>query len=209
VKTANRILAVVVGLILAGLGICGILINTGHMPGTDRDVTIWTDAFTRRLHDWSGWVTAVGIVGGLIVAIIGLTLLRAELRWRGRPSVSELELAVPDAGGEPADGRGHGGHAYGREAASSVPTPMPGKTRVAGSTLRRALQADLQNNPTIKHAAVRITGDVHQPRIDLQIEVRRGTALPAVQSYVAEAFARFRETSQLELAAGKTTISVE
>lgn len=208
-RTANRILAVVVGLILAGLGICGILINTGHMPGTDRDVTIWTETFTSRLHDWGNWVTVVGIVGGLIVAIIGLTLLRAELRFHGRPSVTELDLAVPDPGGEVADGGAHGRHAYEPQATSSAPISVAGKTHVAGSTLRRALQADLQNNPTIKHAVVRMSGDVHKPRIDLQIEVRRGTALSAVQSYVTEALARFRETTELEPAAGATTISVE
>jgi hypothetical protein len=205
VRAANRILAVAVGLILIGLGVCGILINTGHMPGTDRDVTVWTETFTRQLHDWGNWVTAVGIVGGLIVATIGFSLLRAELRWQGRPSVAELDLAAADAGGEVADDSELGRHAEQREAAA----PVAGKTHVAGSTLRRALQTDLQNNPTIKHAAVRMTGDAHQPRIDLHIEIRRGTTVPAVQSYVAEALARFRETSQLELVAGETTISVE
>lgn len=205
-RRANRILAVVVGLILVGLGICGILINTGHMPGTDRDVTVWTDTFTSRLHDWGGWVTAVGIVAGLIVAIVGLILLRAELRWQGRPSVSDLDVAVPDASGEVADGRALGRHAdHGEEPASVT---VAGKTHVAGSTLRRALQADLQNNPKIKQATVRMTGDVHQPRIDLHIEVRPGTELPVVQSYVAEALDRFRETSQLEPVAGETVISI-
>jgi hypothetical protein len=192
VNTANRILAIAVGLILAGLGVCGILINTGHMPRADRDVTIWTDAMTRRMHDWGNAVTVVGIIGGLIVALVGFTLIRSELRWQGRTSVSELVFAGPGTGGE----------------ASAEPAAVVGKTRIAGSTLRRPLNSDLQNDPRIKDATVRLTGDVSHPRLDLQIEVRPGTELLAVQSYVTEALARFHETSQLEPIIGETVITV-
>src|SRR5689334_10243660 len=75
VNRANRIMWSVIGVVLMALGSGGALISLGHMPGTDRDVTLWTDAMSNRWHRWGVWAPAVTAAAGLVIAVAGFALI--------------------------------------------------------------------------------------------------------------------------------------
>ena len=129
------------------------------------------------------------IVAGVIIAAAGIALIRAEARRRGGKSMPDVTFAHTLA-----------------DASTPDAVPTPGHVQVSGRTLRHALQQDLQKDPRIKHAAVRLTGRTGQPRLHLDLAVSANADLPTVHEYVAGAVTRFRTTSQLQPTLAETTI---
>ena len=193
---ANRVMWSVIGLVLMALGVIGALISLGHLPHTDRDVTLWTDAMSNRWHTWGLWAPAVVAAAGLVIAVAGVALIAAELRPRTGRNVAGLVYPVPAASSEPGD------------VADAARTRVAGRIRVSGSTLRHALQRDLQSHPRIRHATVRMTGHADRPQLHLRLDLTRGSELTDVQSHVAEAVDRFRATSSLDPTVRETVINV-
>jgi len=191
VNRANRVLWSVIGVVLLAAGVIGALISLGYLPGTDRHVALWTDAMSNRWHTWGLWAPAIVAAAGLIIAVAGFALIAAELRPRTGRNVAGLVFPVPP--GSPSD--------PGDDA-------VTGRTRVSGSTLRHALQRDLQSHPRIKHATVRMTGHADRPQLHLRLDLTRGTELTDVQSHVAEAVDRFRATSSLDPTLRETVVNV-
>jgi hypothetical protein len=184
----------VIGLVLMALGVGGALVSLGYMPGTDRDVTLWTRAMSDRWHTWGIWAPVVVAGAGLVVAVGGFALIAAELRRRGGRNVAGMVFTEPDVARAP------GGDE--REPA------VAGKTSVSGSTLRHALQRDLQSDPRIAHATVRMTGRPGRPRLHLRLDLTRGSNLSDVQAHVAGAIARFRITSSLDPTVRETVVNL-
>jgi hypothetical protein len=183
--SANRVFWSLVAVLLIAAGVIGTLVSLGHLPGTDRHVTLMTDAMSARWHTWRYWAPIVVIAAALVVAIAGAMLIRGEIRrGRGRP-VGEVVFAddAPDIA-------------------------VNGRTRVDGTTLRDALERDLQNDPRVTHATVRMTGHPDQPQLHLRLAVKAGAELPEVHSHVDAAIARFRTTTKLDPRVRETVIKV-
>ncbi len=190
---ANRVLWTVIALILMAAGVIGILVNLGHFPGTDKDVPLLTDRINSQFRSWDGWAVGVTIAAGVVIAVLGIALIRAESRRRGGKSMPDLTFAHTLDELNPAD-------------AAAGAVPIRGSVQVSGRTLRHALQQDLQKDPRIKHAGVRLTGRPAQPRLHLDLAVTASADLPTVHEYVAGAVTRFRTTSQLQPTLAETTI---
>jgi hypothetical protein len=188
-RTGNRVLWILISLILMAAGVVGALISLGHLPGTDRHGMLVTGGDIARWRSWGGWAPAVLVAAGLIVAAVGIALIRVELRRRGGHSLTDVAFSHP------------------RDEQSTDAPPMRGRIQVSGSTLRSALQHDLQNDPRIKHASVRLTGQPLQPLLRLRLEVTPGADLPAIHNYVAAALNRFGTTSELRPLLTETTIT--
>lgn len=194
-RAANRILWIVIGLVLALGGIAVVMISAGWMPGTDRDVTLLTDQMRDRWREWNPWALAGVIVAGVIVALLGIILMRLELRRRGGRGLPDVVyvLNARDRQARQADG---------------YPPPGNGRTRVGANVLSAALKRDLQLDPYVRRASVRLTGSAGKPQLRLRLQVSPEADLSEVRLTVAEAVNRFRTTSNLAPTLRETVVRV-
>ncbi|WP_326558263.1 hypothetical protein [Micromonospora sp. NBC_01796] len=175
----NRVLWTVIGLLLTALGAAAAVANLGHLPGIDeRAPLIWT-AFRGVFRDISPWGPIVTIALGLILAYLGWTLLRRQLRPASDPAMDEYDLRAVTGDRAAADGSG------------------PGITVVQGSSLADGLERDLTRDPQIRRASVWLTGDPPSPEVRIKLYVSPQAPLSALREYVQAAVDRFAATSGL------------
>lgn len=165
----NRLLWTVVGLVLLLGGIALALASRGQL-GADRSSPLISTATRQRWNAWHSWIPWVAIAVALIVALLGLLLLRAELHGRGG-------RALPDRVFEP------------------TPDGSRGETVVSSSALSQALSADLQNHPGVSRAGVHLTGRPGRPEAYLRLAVTPEADVGDIRGYVDSALARFADTS--------------
>lgn len=119
------------------------------------------------------WAPILAIVAGAVVAGLGLWLLRAELRIHARPSMPDTTM--PD-----------------RTPPATAPSGTAGGyTRVDTAVLVRAMRKDLQADPRINRAHVRITGRPDHPEVSLRLDVEQGIDLQPVHERVNRTLDRF------------------
>ena len=134
-NTANRVLWSVIGAVLVLAGVVGILASQGWLAGVDQHRLLFAPDAGDTWNRWGNWAPALAIAAGVILALLGLWLLRAELRVHARPSMPDTDLRTPPR-----------------------PDGVGGRTQVDTSVLARAMRRDLQSDPAISSAHVRITG---------------------------------------------------
>jgi hypothetical protein len=171
VNTANRVLWSIIGGVLALAGVAGILASQGWLPGVGQHRLLLPDDTGETWNRWGGWAPALAITAGVVLAGLGLLLLRAELRVHPRASLPDLDARTP------LEPDGVGGH-----------------TRVDTAVLARAMRRDLQSDPSISSAHVRITGRPEQPEVSVRLEVAQGTDLHPVREHVTRALDRLAAT---------------
>lgn len=178
---ANRVLLTVVAVVLLAGGAAVALAGFGRLPSVPPDSPL----LSRRLTDqWSGWGIAAWLVlaaVGLVIALLGVLLIRAELRVRAMRPISDLLITGPEVGG---DGTEQGGGPAGR-------------TRVRGVAMMRGIEQDLARHPKVHRASVELGGDLADPRVHARLDVTAGTEVRRLQSYLAESLARFTGTTGL------------
>jgi hypothetical protein len=163
------VLWTIIGLVLTGLGVVGLLVNLGRMPGIDRNqAVIWPDLL-RLWRDWRGWILAGVIVLGLLMALLGLLLLRGQLRPRG-VSMPDLQMTAPSG---------------------------QGRTVVGTPVMVRGLANDLENEPGVRRAAAYLGGESDDPRLRLWLTLEPGTSLDRIRQGVHSAVDRFAATTSL------------
>jgi hypothetical protein len=171
VNTANRVLWGVIGALVALAGVAGILANQGWLPGVDPHRLLFADDAGATWNRWGAWAPILTIAAGVVLALLGAWLLRAELRLHDRPGLPDTTLPAPATAGE-----------------------AGGRTRVDTAVLARAMRRDLQSDPAIKGAHVRITGRPEHPEVSVRLEVEHGTDLHPVRGHVDRALDRLAAT---------------
>ncbi|MFC7484642.1 hypothetical protein ACFQX7_37890 [Luedemannella flava] len=96
-NAGNRALWIVMSLLLIGLGTVGVLAHYGRLPGTDPDLPLLSPNARERWTSWGTWAMVATIVAGLVLAVLGVVLMRAQLRRRGRADMPDLELRAERA----------------------------------------------------------------------------------------------------------------
>jgi hypothetical protein len=186
VNTGNRVLWVVIGAILTAAGVIGTLASLGKLSWLGRDRTLLGAEAARRWHTWHPWAVAVVIVVGLVVALLGFLLLRAQLRGRGGAPMPDLvsrrQRPVP-APEERED-----------QVLSEV-SSAPGRTRVSSGGLQQSLVRDLRTNREVRRVAVRLVGDPEHPEALVRLSVTPDADVTALRSHVDSALDRFAATS--------------
>lgn len=150
----NRILWVILAFALSTLGVLGAVASLGGMAGTDTDSPLLWSALLRRWRenaDAAGWALAAA---GILLAVLGALLIRAQLRRRGGPG---LHLTLDRDRAEPDQRRG--------------------TTTVAAAALTGALQRDLAALPDVTRARVRLTGEPTDLHVLAGVHVRSDTEL--------------------------------
>ena len=169
-NTGNRVLWTAIGLVLTAAGVAGLLINLGRMPGTDRDRPVIWPELADQARSWRPWVLAAVIVLGLLLALLGALLLRAQLRRRGGVGMPDLRMGSPDEHGQ---------------------------TIVGTRVMAKGLAHDLENQAGVSRAAAHLGGDAGRPSLRLWLTVEPGTPLDRVQQRVLDALRRFTTTTSL------------
>jgi hypothetical protein len=172
----NRTLWTIIGFVLLVAGVTGLLAGSGRLSFVDREQVVLSPEMIAAWNRNEARSLALTIVGGLLVALLGLLLLRAQFRRRGGAPMADLHLP-PSA--EPAEG----------------PQPDRGDTEVASRALHRALQRDLESNQQIRDAAVRLTGPPDRPRLLVRLAVTPDADVARLADHVDRVMDRFTTTS--------------
>lgn len=217
-NTGNRVLWAILGLVLLALGVAGALASLDRLPGVDADSSVLPSSLDTRWREAGFWAPLVSIVAGVVLVGLGYLLLRAQLRRRTGPSTSALVLPdivapvglaaadVSPAGSTAAGGHSAGGYSAGgggTEAigdAGSGPALGPsagGRTRIASSTLAKALSDDLAADRLVESATAQLTGTADDPWVRLRLAVTPDADLDRLRGVVDGALTRFAATSGL------------
>ncbi|MDQ6899966.1 MAG: hypothetical protein M3072_10745 [Candidatus Dormibacteraeota bacterium] len=169
----NRLLAILIGLLLLAVGGTGLALGLGALGATFAQLA----AVPAAIEQLALAPTQNGLIGlalaGLLALLVGLVLLRAELRVPGQPRMADLQYAQPSD--EP--GFGHG------------------RTVVRAGGLEHGVRQSLQTLPAVVRAHAQLAGSPARPNLLIDLEMDAETRLSTLKSEVAQAIERFRLTS--------------
>ena len=171
----NRVLWSIIGAILLAAGAFGVIVSQGWLSTIDRHQSLLTTGMIDPWNAHSGLAAGLTIAGGLIVAVLGFFLVRAQLRGRGGSLMRDLTFGAPAT--PPSD-----------EADT-------GRTEVASTALHHALERDLTTDRNVRRAAVRLTGPTQHPQLLVRLAVTPDADIARVAGHLDRAVQRFVTTS--------------
>lgn len=176
----NRTLWTVIGVLLLAAGVLGVLASEGALPAADRQQALLTPEMINFWNRNEGLATTLTLVGGLLLALLGMLLLRGQLRWPGGTPMGDLHLGQPEPDGD-------------------EPAPIErGDTEVASRALRRALQSDLESDRQVRNASVRLTGPTWHPQLSVRLAVTADADIGLLADHVDRVVHRFATTSGVQ-----------
>jgi hypothetical protein len=215
VNTANRALWIVVSVLFMAIGAAGILAHYGRLPGTDPDLPLLSPDAREQWNAWGTWAIAATIAAGAVMALLGLLLVRAQLRRRGRADMPNVEvrgepaMLTPNAPAWPANAP----HPTADDTAlSDAPAQskvlIAGTLRVEANALRHALAADLRHQRGIERADVRLTGDSDDPHLRVWLTIDPNADLTELRERVVGVVDRFTATAGRHAVVDEVTVRV-
>jgi hypothetical protein len=169
--TANRALWIVIGAVLTAVGVLGVLVGTGVLPGVDRSAHLLGQPLLDTWREYRAVALAIAGLLGLLAVLVGLRLTLAQFQPRRR--------LLPDP---------------------VLPPDPDGTTRIRAAALERALRRDLERYPAISKATARLTGTPKHASVDVRLDLADDTGLGTVQRHVEGCLTRLRRTYQLPAA---------
>ncbi len=180
---ANRALGTIIAVLLLLIGVAGTLASLGRIPRVARGTALLPVGVRTRWHSWGVWPWVVLAAVGVLLVVLGLLLLRAELRTRMVRPMPDLLWTDPTVG-DPAA----------RHRADPV---LPGHTRVRSGAMLHGIERDLARHPKVRQVSVGLGGDEARPLLRARIGVAAGADLAKLQVYLAESLTRFTTTTGL------------
>lgn len=141
-STLDRIVVAAVGLAALGAGGYGLARSLGAFGDGRRDAVVFGPELRRSVVDHAGWVSGAATFVALVVAWLGWRWLRRQLVG---PSPLLRQVRLADAGG--------------------------GRTSVEARALTDALVRDLEAEPQVKAARVRVVGHERAPELELTVDL--------------------------------------
>ena len=176
----NRTLWTIVGLLLLAAGVAGVLAHYNRFFGVTLPSAVLSFGFLDWWRGLDPWGPIIVVAAGLVVALLGFWLLRAEMRTSGRRPLHDLRTDAPDPRADPADEDAVGG-----------------RTTVRADALVRALRNDLARQRGIRGAKVAIGGSATVPKLAVRLDLPPDAQITQVRETFDEAVARFTTTSGL------------
>ena len=174
-NTSNRVLWSIIGALLLAAGVVGVLVSQGWLSNVDRQQPL----LTTRMIDWwnahSSLAAGLTIAGGLLAAVLGFLLVRAQLRGRGGAAMRDLAFGTHET-----------------TASEGIDT---GRTKVSSSALHHALERDLITDRNVRRAAVRLSGPSNHPELLVRLAVTPDADIASVAGHLEGAVQRFSTTS--------------
>lgn len=187
----NRLLWTLIAILLVAAGGTATAASTGAIPRLNRNTTLLPDTFLDRWRDWGQWAWAGLAVTGLLIALLGLLLTRAELRRRGGSGIGDLTDLPPPA----TTTNGH--------------DRLPGRTRVHHTALTHGIEHDLTRHPNVQRASTRLVGDPTRPDLRIHLHIAPGTNLTNLRQHLSTSLDRFTTTTALHPAAVHVQIRLD
>ena len=174
-NTGNRVLWSIIGALLLAAGVVGVLASQGTFSNVDRNQPLLTTGMIDWWNARSALAAGLTIAAGLLTAVLGFLLLRAQLRGRGGAPMRDL--------------------AFGARRTAASEGIDTGRTKVASSALHHALEHDLTTDRNVRRAAVRLTGPSEHPELLVRLAVTPDADIARVAGHLEGAMQRFTTTS--------------
>lgn len=179
--SVNRVLWTLLGLLLAAGGVLGAVASRGALAGTDPDSPL---LWSWSLASWrdAGTAAPLGTAGvGLVVAVLGFVLLRAQLPAR-RPTPPTLRVGNPDD---------------------------RGTTEIRGGALPGALADDLRRLVAVRGAQVTLSGPTEATRVRVRLDVLPEITVARLAAAVQQCLDRFATTTGLRVGEVEVTLRLQ
>ena len=170
----NRVLWTIIGAVLLAAGVLGLLAGFGTLSFVDKQQAVLTQDMVDAWNERRIPALAVTIAVGVLLALLGILLLRSVLRRRGGASIEDMHFEHPAAG---------------------EPTLVHGSTEVASKALHDALEEDLEGDRQVRRAAVRLTGSADHPQLLVRLAVTEDADIGRLAGHLDRAVDRFTITS--------------
>ena len=178
--TLNRTVFTLLGILLIAGGVYGVARGYGAFGSTQAHEPLLTGGITGFFGRIDDWFWPLMALFALIVAYLAYRWLKAQLT--PTPSVSELDFTR-----DPAEGR----------------------TTLRASGLTSALSDDLERDPAVRSANVRMVQDGSRPEVDVDVEVSEDAPLSEVRRRIAtDALARFSTALESDSVRGHLRIGL-
>jgi hypothetical protein len=169
----NRLLCALIGLLLLAIGVTGLTLGVGALGSTFAH----TAAVPAPIAQHATAPTDNDLIGlalvGLLALLLGLLLLRVELRVPGQPHMRDLRYVQP----------------------SADQALRRGRTVVRTGGLEHGLRQSLGALPDVRWAHARLAGNPERPNLLIELEVDAEARLSTLKSEVGRAIERFQLTS--------------
>lgn len=165
----NRVLWALVGLVLLAAGVLGTLISLGRFPWVRSSSAVLGPSAADRWRSAGAWAFVVTIAAGVVIALLGALVLKAQFRRRYRTTLPDLVSLDSD----------------------------PGRTRVGATTLDHALTLDLESHPRVRRVAAHLVGESQDPAVTLRLVVAPDANVDDLRNHVDRALDRFGHTAGL------------
>jgi hypothetical protein len=169
----NRLLAILIGLLLLAIGVTGLTLGLGALGSRLALMAPLPAAIAEHAMAPTDNDLIVLALLGLLGLLVGLLLLRAELRGPGPARMRDLRY----------------------QQSSTEPALRRGRTAVRTGGLEHGLRQSLGALPDVRWANAQLAGDPERPNLLLELEVDAEARLSTLKSEVAQAIERFQLTS--------------
>jgi hypothetical protein len=177
----NRTLWTVIGIVLLAAGVVGLLAGYGALSFVDRQRALLTQGLIDAWNRNQTLATALTIVGGLLLTLLGALLLRAQRGQRAGTPMRDLHLRPSP---EPTE--------------TEPPQVDRGGTEVASRALHRALRRDFESDRQVRNASVRLTGPTAHPQLLVRLAVTPDADIARLAGHVDRVVNRFATTSGVQ-----------
>jgi len=184
-----------IGALLTVVGVLGALASLNRLPFLASDRLLLGADAARNWHRWGGWAPVLTVAGGLLIALLGFLLLRAQVRGRGGAPMADLVLPAPEPTGLTVGAPADTVELAAADGGQSFVESVHGRTQVASKALHHALTRDLQSDHHVRRAAVRLVGDRARPEVLVRLAVSPDTDVSRLRSHVDGALDRFAVTA--------------
>jgi hypothetical protein len=176
----NRTVFTLLGVILIAAGAYGVARGYGAFGSTQAQEPLLTAGITGFFGRIDNWFWPLVALVALILAYLAYRWLKAQLT--PTPSVAELDLTR-----DPAEGR----------------------TTLRASGLTSALSDDIEQDPAVRSARVRMREDGRRPEVDVDVDVMDDAGLSEVrQRLESGALARFSSALETDSVTGHLRIGL-
>ncbi len=176
----NRTVFTLLGILLIAAGAYGLARGYGAFGGTQAQEPLLTGGITGFFGRIDDWFWPLVALVALILAYLAYRWLKAQLT--PTPSVSELDLTR---------------------------NPDEGRTTLRAHGLTSALSDDLQRDPAVHSARVRMLEDGTRPEVDVDVDVSEDAGLSEVRRRMESgALARFSSALETDSVTGHFRIGL-
>lgn len=176
----NRTVFTLLGILLIAAGAYGVARGYGAFGSTQAQEPLLTGGITDFFGRIDDWFWPLVALVALIIAYLAYRWLRAQLT--PSPSVSELDLTR-----DPAEGR----------------------TTLRASGLTSAFSDDIEQDPAVRSARVRMVEDGTRPEVDVDVDVSEDADLNTVRRRIeTDAMQRFSSALESDSVTGHLRIGL-